>query len=94
MPKPFLPGTRTDVPRTPGMDVTGPVPVKIPTEALPYERIVESVKELPPAQSQPQSPAELVPVRIVPVQPQAGQPAPAAPAAYPAPAPVRPPGGR
>ena len=90
MPKPFLPGTRTDVPRTPGMDVTGPVPVKVPTEALPYERIVESVKELPPAQSQPQSPAELVPVRIVPVQPQAGQPAPAAAPAH---ATARPPGG-
>ena len=94
MPKPFLPGTRTDVPRTPGMDVTGPVPVKAPTEALPYERIVESVKELPPAQGQPYSPAELVPLRVVPVQPPAAQPAPAAPAAAPAPATARPPGGR
>ena len=30
MPLPFLEGTASQAPRTPGMDVTGPVPVKPP----------------------------------------------------------------
>jgi len=47
-PNPFLP-TNTNIPlRHPGVDVTGPVPVKPPSDALPYEQLAA-----PPKMGQP-----------------------------------------
>lgn len=50
--RPFLkPNTGIDL-RTPGLDVTGPVPVKPPDEAIPVEKLIQS---FPPATAGPQS---------------------------------------
>ena len=50
--KPFLkPNTGIDL-RTPGLDVTGPVPVKSPDEAIPVEKLIQS---LSPTAAAPQS---------------------------------------
>ncbi|MEK7409274.1 MAG: pilus assembly protein N-terminal domain-containing protein [Acidobacteriota bacterium] len=70
MPAEFLKGAPTVAPRTPGMDVTGPVPVKPAQEAVPYERLIER------KEGQGAGPAP-VQFQILPVQAQP----PAAPAA-------------
>jgi len=44
-PVPVLEGTRTDPPRTPGMEQTGPVPVTPPEEAIPVEQLIESMAQ-------------------------------------------------
>jgi pilus assembly protein CpaC len=44
MPLPFLEGTTAQVPRTPGMDVTGPVPVKPPKDTMPVEELIRSLR--------------------------------------------------
>lgn len=45
-PRPFLPSNTGKEPRTPGMDVTGPVPVKPPDEAIPVEKLMKSIQIL------------------------------------------------
>jgi pilus assembly protein CpaC len=82
MPKEFL-GGPPGVPRTPGMDVTGPVPVKPGQEAIPVEQVIQSLKPLPPTpgtlqqQNQQQGPQ----IQFVPMLTQPGQaPQPIAPA--------------
>jgi pilus assembly protein CpaC len=88
MPKPFLePNTGTPM-RTPGMDVTGPVPVNPPTESLPIETLIESQKPGPAltdgkgySQQQPQpmlfAPAMQAPPQAAP-PPASSAPAPVA----------------
>jgi len=83
MPKEFLKDGAKVMPRTPGMDVTGPVPVTPPKEAIPYEQLLESLKP----STQTQQPA-FAPTPAMPNPPPAQ--APAAPAA---PAPAKPGGG-
>jgi pilus assembly protein CpaC len=73
-PKPFLEGAPTEMPRTPGIEVTGPVPVKPPKETIPVE---ELLKSLQPAEGTAQ-PA-FAPSPAIPNPPPA-QPTPAAPA--------------
>ena len=89
MPKPFLEGTATKPPQTPGMDVTGPVPGKPATETVPMEQLIQSEKALP-SQSQEGAPQiQFVPMLTAPGQspqpmaPTASPAAPAAPAAAP-----------
>ena len=43
-PQEFLPANSKMPMRTPGMDVTGPVPVNAPTETMPVETLIESQK--------------------------------------------------
>jgi pilus assembly protein CpaC len=43
-PKPFMQPNSTSPMRTPGMEVTGPVPVNAPTETIPVETLIESQK--------------------------------------------------
>jgi pilus assembly protein CpaC len=90
MPKEFL-GGPAGVPRTPGMEVTGPVPVKPGQEALPVEQVIQSLKPMPPTpgttqqqQQQQGSQIQFVPMLTQPgqaPQPIAPSNAPAAPAA-------------
>ena len=80
----FLQGAPTTVPRTPGMDVTGPVPVKPPQESIPVETLVQSQQKVQstagPSQAQPQ--IQFVPIPLYPPQPQ-----PSSPPVVPLPAP-------
>jgi pilus assembly protein CpaC len=80
----FLQGAPTTVPRTPGMDVTGPVPVKPPQDSIPVETLVQSQQKVQstagPSQAQPQS--QFVPIPLYPPQPQ-----PSSPPVVPLPAP-------
>jgi pilus assembly protein CpaC len=72
LPLPFMEGTSTQAPRTPGMEVTGPVPVKPIKETIPFEELMRSLRpaEAPAAPAFNQAPA-------APSQP-AAPPAPAA----------------
>ncbi len=45
MPKPFLPDTLKEAPRTPGIETTGPVPVKPERETLPIEELLQLQKK-------------------------------------------------
>ncbi|PYT10359.1 MAG: type II and III secretion system protein, partial [Acidobacteria bacterium] len=76
MPEQFMKGTRATAPRTPGMEVTGPVPVKPPQPSMPVEELVR-LQKTPQAQAPTAMPYQLVPIPLQP-QPQA-QPAPAPP---------------
>jgi pilus assembly protein CpaC len=80
MPKEFLAGP-AGVPRTPGMDITGPVPVKPGQEAIPVEQVIQSQKPLPPTPgtTQQQQQQQGSQIQFVPMLTQPGQ-APAAPA--------------
>jgi pilus assembly protein CpaC len=59
-PRPFLPPNTGSYPRTPGMDVTGSVPVEPPNEAIPVEKLIQSLR---PASAllQPVAPASQTP---------------------------------
>ncbi len=82
MPKPFLPGPGPKPPQTPGMDATGPVPVKPPAETIPVEQLMQSEKALPSQSPQGSAPQ----IQFVPMLTQPGQaPQPMSPAASPAP---------
>ena len=83
-PTPFLKGTRTDVPRTPGMDITGPVPAKPTQDTVPVEDLIQSQKALPSAQQTPPT-IQFVPMLTQPGQAPQPMTQPAAPAAPPAP---------
>jgi pilus assembly protein CpaC len=79
MPGEFLKDGATTAPRTPGLEATGPVPIKPPQETLPVEKLMESQKTAPAAPV----PAGVVPVPIqfapVPVAPPAQPAAPKPP---------------
>src|SRR5579859_473011 len=90
MQKPFLDGTSPKAPQTPGMDSTGPVPVKPPTETVPVEQLIQSDKALPSQNPQDGAPQiQFVPMLTPPGQapqpmaPTASPAAPSAPAAAP-----------
>jgi len=82
-PQPFMPAN-SDIPmRTPGLDKTGPVPVKPAQETMPLEELILQRKEGQPAPAPAAAPYVLMPVQ--------GEPQPAAPA--PGASPPRPAGG-
>jgi pilus assembly protein CpaC len=76
-PKEFLEDAPNVLPRTPGMDVTGPVPVKPPRESMPVEQLLESEKTAP-ATAPAMGPIQFVPVPLYPT-PSPQQPAPGQP---------------
>ena len=84
-PMSFLEGTAPKAPQTPGMDITGPVPVKPPEETVPVEQLIQSQKALPgpPSQAGPQ--IQFVPMLTPPPgqAPQAAPPTSPAPSASP-----------
>jgi pilus assembly protein CpaC len=86
-PTPFLKGTRTDLPATPGMDITGPVPTKPNLETVPVEDLIQSQKALPSAQQQTAPQIQFVPMLTQPGQAPQPMTQPTTPAAPPAPAP-------
>ena len=67
-PVPFMKDTRADLPRTPGMDVTGPVPVTPAQETVPFEQLQQKTQAAPPAQPT----VQVVPIGFGP--PQQGNP--------------------
>jgi len=78
-PRTFMPASTPGAPiKQPGMDKTGPVPVKPPSTSLPYEEVAPK-KDAVPVNFQPNPPS---------VNPGANLAAPAAPAAPQAPAPA------
>jgi pilus assembly protein CpaC len=72
MPLPFMKDGAKVMPRTPGMDVTGPVPVKPKQETMPVEQLQQL--KAPPAAAAPAGP-QIMPILI----PQQLAPPPAAP---------------
>ena len=75
MPRPFLEGTASKVPQTPGMDITGPVPVKPAEETIPVEQLIQSQKALPGSTNQAAPQIQFVPM-LTPPPGQAPQAAP------------------
>jgi pilus assembly protein CpaC len=75
-PKEFLEDAPNVLPRTPGIDVTGPVPVKPARESMPVEELVESQKATP-STAPGMGPIQFVPVPLYPT-PAPQQPAPGA----------------
>ena len=94
MPKPFMKDTRKDPPRTPGIETTGPVPVKPQREMLPLEELQDiQKKEQGPVPGTGQ-PTLLLPLMMNPAgAPAAGAPAAPAAGAAPGAAPAAPGGG-
>jgi len=84
-PTPFLKGTRTDVPATPGMDVTGPVPTKPTQETVPVEELIQSQKALPGSEQAGPPQIQFVPMLTQPGQAPQPMAQPTTPAAPPAP---------
>jgi pilus assembly protein CpaC len=87
-PKAFLQANTPQPPRTPGMDVTGPVPVTPPDEAVPVEEMIQSLKKPKLEVGAAATGLDEVPQPFMPVlgltQPAGAAPAaPAAPAAAP-----------
>jgi len=80
MPLPFLEGGATQIPRTPGMDVTGPVPVKPPKDTMPMEELMRSLRPAEATAAPAFAPSPAIP------NPPAAQPAPQAAPAQAAPA--------
>jgi pilus assembly protein CpaC len=91
MPNEFLKGP-AGVPRTPGMEVTGPVPVKPLKDTVPVEQLIQSQKPMPPlpgSQQQQQQQQNGSQIQFVPMLTQPGQsPQSAAPTSSPAAAPA------
>ncbi|MBK5293915.1 MAG: hypothetical protein JJE04_19855 [Acidobacteriia bacterium] len=79
MPREFLKDTRATAPRHPGLETTGPVPVKPVLESIPFEQMKESqaIQKTPPAPAM--GPLQFVPVPMPTTAPPAAPPA-AAPA--------------
>jgi len=87
MPSTFLKGTVKTPPQQPGMETTGPVPVKPPTDTIPVEQLIQSEKAMPGSTTQ--GPPQ---IQFVPMLTQPGQaPAPIPPAPAPSAAPATPP---
>ena len=83
MPKEFLPGPGP-MPRTPGMDKTGPVPVKPPKPSIRYEELLE-VQKTSGGSTPSTNPGliQFVPLPLMPAAPPPAAPAPAPPAPAP-----------
>jgi pilus assembly protein CpaC len=83
MPKEFLPGP-TVMPRTPGIDKTGPVPVQASKQSLPHEEF-QAAEKVTPTTAQPGSPGmiQFVPVPVAPTPAPAPKPEAPAPARAP-----------
>lgn len=82
MPRKTLDGEYTTSPQNPGMDITGPVPVKPPVDTIPVEQLIQNQKALPGASQQQGAPQiQFVPMLTPPGQPPqpASPPTPAAP---------------
>lgn len=82
MPLPFIKSAPQHYPRTPGMETTGPVPVKPARQTVPVEQLIESQKTMPVGAPSPAPQIQFVPVPL----PQSNQPAPAAAPSGPPPA--------
>jgi pilus assembly protein CpaC len=80
MDKTFLSGTAKKAPQQPGMDVTGPVPVKPLEDTIPVEDLIQSQKALPGTQSQGPPQIQFVPMLTQPGQPPAAAPPTPSPA--------------
>jgi pilus assembly protein CpaC len=71
MPQQFLKEGAKQLPRQPGMDVTGPVPAKPPTETIPVEELQQFQKTAPATPAGQQTPQlQFVPVLTPPSVPQ------------------------
>jgi pilus assembly protein CpaC len=81
LPQEFLEGVSQSKPRTPGIDVTGPVPVAPSRETLPVEELTRSQKGLPVSQPGAAPQLQFVPVITPPAGTQPAAPAGPAPAA-------------
>ncbi len=87
MPEPFMKGGPTVMPRHPGVNVTGPVPVKPTTETMPYESWQAFQQSQQQAGQQAAPAIQWLPVMPFQVGPQTPQTAPGqAPPNQPAPA--------
>ena len=78
-PQPFMKKNSDTPMRQPGMDKTGPVPVKGPSETMPLEQLIQQRKEGQPAPAPTMPPFMMVPVMTDPAQsqqPQQGSPSP------------------
>lgn len=75
-PEPFVEGASPAPPRTPGIEVTGPVPVTPPLDAVPYQQLDQLQEQMKDKPATPQIPT----LQLVPLQ----MPVQAAPAAAPA----------
>jgi pilus assembly protein CpaC len=83
MPVEFLKDAPQVLPRTPGLETTGPVPVTPPRETMPVEDLVKSEKETPAASPSAAPQVQFVPVPVVPPgqpSPSPAIPSPSAPA--------------
>jgi pilus assembly protein CpaC len=81
MPREFLMGTMKEAPRTPGIQTTGPVPVKPQQESIPLEQLLDiEKKEQGPVPGSAAPPAQMIPVPATPVPANPGASQPAAPA--------------
>lgn len=82
MPMEWLKGP-AGVPRTPGMDVTGPVPGRPPKDTVPVEQMIQSQRPMPPlpGSTQQQQQQNGPQIQFVPMLTQPGQAPTAAPAA-------------
>jgi pilus assembly protein CpaC len=84
-PAKFLPpNTASTPPQTPGIEVTGAVPLKKQPETIPVEQLIKS--QQPTTQQQQTAPIQFVPVPLMPTQnlPSAPTPAPVKPPSSPA----------
>jgi pilus assembly protein CpaC len=68
-PLPFMEGVPTEAPRTPGMNVTGPVPVTPARETIPMEQLTQKKKQEQPVPATGAPAMEFVPVPVVPAPP-------------------------
>lgn len=86
-PEPFHPDRRSDTPRHPGMDVTGPVPVNSPTKSMRVEDFVQAEKKATQPVAPGAAPLQFIPFQVAPQGPSAAPPPqPGAPVAAPQPA--------
>ncbi|MBZ5603573.1 MAG: pilus assembly protein N-terminal domain-containing protein [Acidobacteriia bacterium] len=70
MPKTFLKETQgLAVPRTPGLDTTGPVPVKPPQATMPVETLMELQKATQATPATPPTVLQMIPVPTTPPKP-------------------------
>lgn len=71
-PLPFMEDAPAEAPRTPPMNVTGPVPVAPVQETVPMEQLIEKKKQEQPAPATGMGPVQFVPVPVAPPEtPQA-----------------------
>jgi pilus assembly protein CpaC len=79
MPKPFMKDTMKTAPRNPGIDVTGPVPVKPERETIPYEELQQLEKKEQGPVTGSQQPTLLLPLMMNPAGGSVNPQTPSAP---------------